>query len=151
LAESLPSLGPPIAEALLRCGGLVEEVRMSRKHTLIVSLSLALAAAAGLAAVTSTVHVGRSSRKVAAIAIARRSAQLDRFEAALRAQLEQRPPALPKLPAVPGEPAASGRVVQRVEYVRPPAIVIHRHRPGGDGSEGRDSGEHGDGAQAGDD
>jgi hypothetical protein len=125
-----------------------------RTHTLIVALSLAFAAVVGTVALTETVHLGQAAaRPLPKRLIAKRTAQLDRFEASLRAELRRTPPPVPKLPPVPSAaPAiaaaatapAAASATQRVVFVRPAPIVIHRHRAGGE-HEGAD---HGDGGTA---
>ncbi len=132
---------------------------MPRKHTLVVALSLAFAAVVGTIALTKTVHLGQASAKpVSPTVISKRTRQLDRFEASLMAALEKKPPAIPKLPPTPvvsaapaappvsapvAAPAAAPAPPQRVVYVRPAPIIIHKHRAGGEHeSEGSD---HGDG------
>jgi hypothetical protein len=128
---------------------------MPRKAVLIVALSLAFAAVTGTIALTKTVHLGQTSAKsaVSGRLVANRTAQLDRFEASLRAQLRKRPPAVPALPAasptssapaVAGTAAPAAAAPQRVVYVRPAPIVVHKHRAGGGEHEGADN-EHGDG------
>ncbi len=134
---------------------------MPRKQTLIVALSLAFAAVVGTVALTKTVHLGQAAaaKPVSKSLIAKRTAQLDRFEASLRAELRKKPPAVPKVPSTPvarpvapapaAAPAAAPApaATQRVVYVRPAPIVIHKHRAGGEHeSEGSD---HGDGSQSG--
>jgi hypothetical protein len=134
---------------------------MPRKHTLVVALSLAFAAVVGTIALTKTVHLGQASaaKPVSKAVVAKRTQQLDRFEASLRAALKRTPPPVPKkLPPIPAvsatpavsaapsvpaapAPAAAPAATQRVVYVRPAPIVIHKHRAGGE-SEGSD---HGDG------
>jgi hypothetical protein len=121
-----------------------------RKQILIVALSLAFAAVVGTVALTKTVHLGQASTKpaVSKAAIAKRAAQLNRFEASLRAQLKRTPPAVPKVPPAPAvapalapapaavaSPAVSApapAAAQRVVYVRPAPIIIHKHRAGGE-------------------
>jgi hypothetical protein len=132
---------------------------MPRKHTLVVALSLAFAAVVGTIALTKTVHLGQASAKpVSPTVISKRTRQLDRFEASLMAALKKKPPAIPKLPPTPvvsatpaappvsapvAAPAAAPAPPQRVVYVRPAPIIIHKHRAGGEHeSEGSD---HGDG------
>ncbi len=114
---------------------------MPRKQILIVALSLAFAAIAGTVALTKTVHLGQAAAKptVSKAAIARRAAQLSKFEASLRAQLKRTPPAVPKVPPAPAAaPAATPSsapapaATQRVVYVRPAPIIIHKHRAGGE-------------------
>lgn len=130
---------------------------MPRKAVLIVALSLAFAAVTGTIALTKTVHLGQAAAKPAVSdrLIAKRAAMMARFEASLRAQLRKRPPAVPRLPRVPAAssipaasaaPAAVAAAPQRVVYVRPAPIVVHKHRAGGgehetgEGSEGEEGG-----------
>ena len=126
---------------------------MARWSILVVALSLAFSAAVGTLALTRTVHLGQAAAKpVSTSLVAKRTRQLNRFEASLRAQLRHKPPAVPKLPPAPAAtaspaPGAAPAVSQRVVYVRPAPIVIHKHRAGGE-SEGSD---HGDGGGGGDD
>jgi hypothetical protein len=123
-----------------------------RTHAFIVALSLAFAAVAGTVALTRTVHLGQAAAGsgVSPAVVAGRKAQLDRFEASLRAQLRHMPPTVPKVPTTPvaapssTPPAAPAPSVQRVVYVRPPTIVIHKHRAGGE-HEGSDHGDGGGG------
>jgi hypothetical protein len=116
---------------------------MPRTTALVVVLALGFAAVTGTIALRRTVHLGQAAAKphVSQAAIAKRKAQLDRFEASLRAQLKQRPPAIPKLPPVPpasaapataAAPAAAPAAPQRVVYVRPAPIIVHKHRAGGE-------------------
>ena len=132
---------------------------MPRKAVVIVALSLAFAAVTGTIALTKTVHLGQAATKsrVPDRLVAKRTAQLDRFEAALRAQLAKKPPRVPKVPPAPAAspapaaaPAAASAAPssQRVVYVRPAPIIVHKHRPGGGEHEGPD---HGDGGGGGDD
>jgi hypothetical protein len=129
-----------------------------RTQTLIVALSLAFAAVVGTVALTKTVHLGQAAaaKPVAKSLIAKRTAQLDRFEASLRAELRKKPPKVPKVPSAPvaapavpapaAAPAAAPApaATQRVVYVRPAPIVIHKHRAGGEHeSEGSDHGDSG--------
>jgi hypothetical protein len=118
---------------------------MSRPAAFVVVLALAFAAVTGTIALTRTVHLGQAASKpaVSKRLIASRNAQLNRFEASLRAELKRKPPAVPKLPAAAPAPApAATPAVQRVVYRRPAPIVIHKHRAGGAEHEG---GDHGDG------
>jgi hypothetical protein len=134
---------------------------MPRKAVLIVALSLAFAAVTGTIALTKTVHLGQAAAKpsVSKRTVAKRKAQLDRFEASLRAELAKKPPAVPTVPpappAVPAPTAAapvssSLASVQRVIYRRPAPIIVHKHRAGGGESEHERS-EHGDRGESGDD
>ena len=125
---------------------------MPRTHAFIVALSLAFAAVVGTVALTRTVHLGQAAAGsgVSPAVVARRKAQLDRFEASLRAQLRHVPPAVPKVPTTPvnAPAAAPAPSAQRVVYVRPPTIIIHKHRAGGEheheGSDHGDGGGHDD-------
>ena len=136
---------------------------MPRTQTLIVALSLGLAVVFGTVALTKTVHLGQAAaaKPVAKSVLAKRTAQLDRFEAALRAELRKKPPAVPKVPSTPiATPAASAPPAapaaapapavsqQRVVYVRPAPIIVHKHRAGGGEheSEGSDHGDSGSGS-----
>jgi len=129
---------------------------MPRTTALVVVLALGFAAVTGTIALTKTVHLGQAAARphVSQAAIAKRKTQLDRFEASLRAQLKQKPPGIPKLPAIPPAtttPAAAASPApaasQRVVYVRPAPIVVHKHRAGGE----HEGGEHGDHEGGGDD
>jgi len=131
---------------------------MSRTTALVVVLALGCAAVTGTIALTKTVHLGQAAAKpsVSRAVIAKRKAQLDRFEASLRAQLKQKPPAITKLPPTPPPASATPAAVasapapvaaQRVVYVRPAPIIVHKHRAGGE-HEGQD---HGDREGGGDD
>ena len=140
---------------------------MPRKHTLIVALSLAFAAVVGTIALTKTVHLGQASaaKPVPKAVISKRARQLNRFEASLRAALKRTPPAVPKkLPPIPAvaaapaapaapsvsaapAPAAPPAATQRVVYVRPAPIIIHKHRAGGE-SDGSDHGDGGGGSSS---
>ncbi len=117
---------------------------MSRKAVLIVAFALAFAAVTGTIALTRTAGLGRTAAAgpAATRLIARRTAQLNRFEASLRAELGRRPPAVPKLPATPLASVAAAPAAERVVYRRPAPVVVHLHRPGGE-HEGADRGEGG--------
>ncbi len=129
---------------------------MPRTQSIVVAISIGLAAVFGVIALTKTVHLGQAAaaKPVSSALVAKRNAQLDRFEASLRAQLKHKPPAVPKLPPAPkaaaaAAPAPAPAAAQRVVYVRPAPIVIHKHRAGGEHeSEGSD---HGDGGGQGND
>ena len=139
---------------------------MPRTQSLVVAVSLGLAAVFGVVALTKTVHLGHAAavKPVSARLIAKRNAQLARFEASLRAELRKHPPAVPKLPALPvaakaaatssaaPAPAAAPAASQRVIYVRPAPIIVHKHRAGGDHeSEGSGHGDDSQGQGGGDD
>jgi aminoglycoside phosphotransferase (APT) family kinase protein len=102
---------------------------MKRLHALLIALALAVAVVAGTFAALRTTQLGAkatSANRVDAAQIARQNRALDRAEAALRAELKRRPPAIAALPAAAPPPAA-----QTVIYHRPPPIVHVIHRPGG--------------------
>ena len=108
--------------------------RMKRTHTLLISVVLGIAVVLGsFAALRSSQLGSRGATSVPAAQIARQDQALDRAEAALRAELRRKPPALAATPA-----AAAPTVV----YHRPPPIVRTVHRHGGEHeTEGRDRGE----------
>jgi hypothetical protein len=115
---------------------------MARKQTLGVALVLAAAAIAGALALRNTLELGQASGTGASSArlVAKRTAQLDRFEASLRRQLAEKPPLLP---AAHAAPAPARAAVRRVVYVRPAPIVVHTHRAGSERE--AESGEDGEG------
>jgi hypothetical protein len=108
---------------------------MKRTHALLVSLVLAAAVILGsFAAIRSTrLSTQASAPRVDAAQIARQNAALDRAEAALRAELAKKPPALAALPAGPRAAAP-----QTVVYRRAPAVVRVIHRHGDDDGHERD-------------
>jgi len=107
---------------------------MTRINALLIALMIGFAALAGTFAVTRTTHLGAAARKQSAAAIAQRQRQLAADEAALRKALAASP-----APARTGA-AAAAPAAQRVVYVRPAPIVIHKHRAGGGELEARDGG-----------
>ena len=116
---------------------------MKRTHALLLVLAVAMAAVAGTyAALRSSQLRANAAPKVSAVQIHRQNLALDRAEAALRAQLRRKPPALPPLPhpasqpvtsapAAPA-PALAAAAAPRVTYVRPKPIVRIVHRHGGE-------------------
>jgi len=117
-------------------------------HIASISLVLGLAVAAGAFAAVRTVDLGvhssKANAKATQTAIARRTHQLDRFEASLRAALHSRPGKLPRMPhfkpvskpavispaAIPVSRSVSSAPAQtpRVVYVQPHKVItIHRH------------------------
>jgi len=112
---------------------------MNRAVALILSLTIGVAAVFGVFAASRTVSLGNQSRASVDAQVAKRTRQLNAYEASLRRALAQKTPALPPL-ATGTTPASSNQAV-RVVYHRPPPIVIHKHRPGGDdGFESADGG-----------
>jgi len=113
---------------------------MKRIHALLIALLIGVAALAGTYAATRTAHLGAAAQQQSAAVIKQRERQLARGEAALRKALAQSPaPAPAPAPAAARSAAATG--AQRVVYVRPAPIVIHKRRAGGEyEAEGRDGG-----------
>lgn len=109
---------------------------MSRRLAIVFAALLAVNAVVGTVALTRTVHLGQAAHASSNALVAKRTGQLDRFEASLHAQLAKKPPALPKLTsgATAGGTtvSAAGAVAPRVRYVRPAPIVVHKHRAGGE-------------------
>jgi hypothetical protein len=117
---------------------------MNRARALIVSFAVAVAAIAGVFALTSTVSLSSQKRASTDRQVATRTAQLNRYEASLRKALAQKPPKLPAIPAAGIQsagaqspaPVAAPSTSARVVYHRPPPIVVVKHRAGsGDGAE----------------
>ena len=109
---------------------------MSRPLAVAFAALLALNAVVGTLALTRTLHLGQASQKTSDALVAKRTAQLDRFEASLKTQLAKKPPVLPKMPtaasgsaSISAAPTASA---PQVRYVRPAPIIVHKHRPGGE-------------------
>lgn len=100
---------------------------MNRSRALIVSLAVAVAAIAGVFALTSTVSLGSQAHASTDKQVAERSAQLDRYEASLRKALAQKPPKLPAAPQTAATSSASAQSAApaRVVYHRPPPIVVN--------------------------
>ena len=112
---------------------------MNQTRALVLSLAVGLAAVSGLFALTSTVSLGQQTHASGDAQIARRTAQLNRYEASLRQALAQKPPPLPPLPDA-GQAARMQTVVPtRVIYRRPPPVVVVTHRPGAHEGEGAES------------
>lgn len=124
---------------------------MNRMNALLIALLIGVAAVAGTYAATRTAHLGAAAQKQNATLIAQRQRRVAAGEAALRKALAQSP--APAATVAPGAaavsqatatpqpvaaPAATG--AQRVVYVRPAPIVIHKHRAGGGESESRSGG-----------
>jgi hypothetical protein len=104
---------------------------MTRTHGFLIALALAVAVVAGMVAALRTTQLGSaSSPQVSNAQVVHQTRVLNRAEAALRAQLKRKPPALPA-----ASPAAAP---QTVIYRRPAPIVHVIHRHGGDGSSERD-------------
>ena len=119
---------------------------MNRRHAVLVALVLGAAAAFGAFAATRTANLGAASRKASDARIIAQERQLTAAERALKKALAARPhlPAPATVPAtVPAAaPAALPAQAQRVVYVRPAPIIIHKHRAGSE-QEGREGSEGG--------
>jgi hypothetical protein len=111
---------------------------MKKRHTYLIALVLGFAAVFGAYAALHTAHLGAAGRNAAAAQLARRYHALTAAEARLRKALAQRPAAAK--PVV----AATAPVAQKVVYVRPAPIVIHKHRAGGENEQEASGGETGD-------
>jgi hypothetical protein len=107
---------------------------MKRMHALLIAGVVGIAVVLGsFAALRSMQLASQRATTVPAAQIVKQNRALDRAEAALRAELRRKPPALAGTPA-----AAAPTVV----YHRPPAIVHIVHRHGGEHeTEGGDRGE----------
>ena len=105
---------------------------MTRINALLIALLIGVAALAGTFAATRTTQLGAAARKQNAAALVQRQRQLAAGEAALRKALAASP--------APAKAAAPSSAAQRVVYVRPAPIVIHKHRAGGGEYEARDGG-----------
>jgi hypothetical protein len=104
---------------------------MRRIHTFVIALGLAVAAVAGLFAVSRTTQLGAATHaQVPARQIAARNRQLDRIERALLAQARRSPEAAPRA-------AAQAPTI----YVRPKPIVRVVHRAGGEHENEREGDE----------
>jgi hypothetical protein len=91
---------------------------MRRTHTFVIAVVLAVAAVAGLFAVSRTTQLGAATRtQVPARQLAARNRQLDRIERALLVQAQGSPRAATQAPTI---------------YVRPKPIVRVVHRAGGE-------------------
>lgn len=115
---------------------------MSKLTVTAIAILLAAAAMLGAAAVTRTMSLGAGRAKTADASIHTRIRQLDRFEAALRRRLAQKPPALPAVPK-PVAAQAPAQAAPHVVYRRPAPIVVVRHLHHGD--DGGESGASGGG------
>lgn len=109
---------------------------MTRTHTLVLSLAIGLIAILGVFAATRTVGLGNQARSAADAQVAARSAALDKYAASLRTALARSVKPLPTVPAGSAAMPNAGARPVRIVYHRPPPIVIHTHRSGGDGVEG---------------
>ena len=105
---------------------------MNRTRALIVSLAVAVAASAGVLALGNTVTLGAKANVTSDAQIAQRTAQLNRYEASLRAALTRKLPPLPSVPSSTSQaPALASAPQARIVYHRPPPVVVITHRAGG--------------------
>ena len=114
---------------------------MNRTRALVVSVAVALVAVTGAYALSDTLAVGKQTNATTDQEVAKRTAQLNSYEASLRKALAEQPPVLPAVPKA----AATGSSEQlaaatppRVVYHRPPPIVVTSQRVGDDESEHED-------------
>ncbi len=103
-------------------------------HGIVAAFAVGFAVAFGTSAVMRTVQLGVSARKQGAKDLDRtivaQTLALDRQEAALRAALAKRPPALPPVPHVPKSPArASQPLLVAAPPAAAPAVVLTRQAP----------------------
>jgi hypothetical protein len=119
---------------------------MTRFNALLIAVLIGFAALAGTFAVTRTTQLGAAAKNQNAASIAQKQRQLAAGEAALRKALAASPaPATSTAPARTVA-ASTASAAQRVVYVRPAPIVIHKHRAGGElETEGRNGGGGSDG------
>jgi len=121
---------------------------MKRTQALLIAVALGIAVVVGAFSAFRTTQLGAKATtpRVSAATIARQNRALDRFEASLRKQLAQKPPAVKPLPAAPAaRPAAAPAPAQAVIYHRPPPVVHVIHRHGGEGEDGGHDGGDGGG------
>ena len=111
---------------------------MTRINALLIALVIGIAALAGTFAVTRTTHLGAAAQQQSAAQLKLRQRRLAAGEAALRKALAGSPAAV-QAPARAAT-AAAAPAAQRVVYVRPAPIIIHKHRAGGGEYEARDGG-----------
>jgi hypothetical protein len=119
---------------------------MTRFNALLIAAIIGFAALAGTFAVTRTTHLGAAAQKQSAVQLQQRTRQLAAGEAALRKALAGTPaPSARMASAGPAVPAArpAAAAAQRVVYVRPAPIVIHKHRAGGEYEAGDGGGQDG--------
>jgi hypothetical protein len=112
---------------------------VNRTRALVLSLAVGLAAVSGLFALGSTVTLGQRARSSSDVQVARRTAQLDRYQASLRKALAQKPPALPPIPSSGNAATLQSAVPVRVVYHRPPPVVVVTHRSGEHEDEGAEA------------
>lgn len=107
---------------------------MASRHTLIIATLFAFAAVAGGVSLARTLDLGAATRRGNDALVAARTHQLNTFERSLHRQLAKAPVVkaptsnAPQAPAI--APVAPTRA-QRVVFVRPKPIIVHKRRAGG--------------------
>ena len=116
---------------------------MKRTHAFLIALALGIAVVAGTFAALRSQQLARNAvPRVSTNQYASQTRALDRAEAAIRAELRRRPPAVPALPIAGSTPS---QAPQAVIYRRPAPIVRVVHRHGGEHeAESRDGGSFDD-------
>jgi hypothetical protein len=124
-----------------------QEEAMSRKHALVISIALGLAAIVGATAALRTARLGAPAAvtKPAATSLSARAHALDRQEAALRRALARRPPKLPTVPLAPASPAQSAPAPTAVRVVQPASFGSGHSDDDGSDDHGDHSGHRGGG------
>ena len=103
---------------------------MRRTHAFLIALALGAAVIAGTFAALRSQQLARNAApRVSSNQYLNQTRALDRAEAALRAELRRRPPAIP---AVPTAAPVAAQAPQAVIYRRPAPIVRVIHRRGGE-------------------
>ena len=102
---------------------------MSRARALVLALAIGVVAVTGVFAATRSAGLSSQSHRQSDALVAQRTRQLNRYDASLRRALERMPPALPTLPKAASRQASSP---VRVAYHRPPPIIVHTARVGGE-------------------
>lgn len=121
---------------------------MNRRRALIVSLGVAVAAVAGIFAATSTISLGSEAKASTDQQVARRTAQLDRYEASLQKALAEMPPKLPTMPTdATVEAGVQTAAPARVVYRRAAPVVVGQSAGSDDEYEHEDD-EHEDGRES---
>lgn len=115
---------------------------MNKAHLTILAVLFAASAVLGAVAVTRTTHLGAASRAAEDKTVAAQTHQLATYAAALKKELQRKPPKLPVVPKAPAQ--GSAPAAPRIVYQQPPPVVVTLHHHGDDGSEGGDGGGGGD-------
>jgi hypothetical protein len=98
---------------------------MHKTHAFVIAVVLGVAGMLGLFAASKTAHLGAAARSANQAQILQQQRRLTAAELALKKAL-----------ASTATPATAGKT-QRVVYVRPAPIIIHKHRSGdGEGDSG---------------